>query len=227
MRPLQAELALQEQAGGSGWGPGCGFVPIYPAEGAAQGQDAMGWSPLHRDLSASQNQAEVAGGPLGEARLQAQGLALSDSGAGPGVSPLRIPRAGRWSPAQTQLPLSPDLGGWAGVPRTHGRIVGRPGEEEPLKALGVLRVQAVEQIARLLGVQQRQHGPVVVLVPAAHQLPRGTQHELLWGQRPGEPRSSHLLSPPRTADLLGGGSDLRATPPPSPGARKSLKEEAT
>lgn len=89
--------------------------------------------------------------------------------------------------AQLQPPCSLSLvGGPDRVPRTHRGIIRRPREEDPLKALGIPGVQAEEKVAGLLRIQQRQHGPVIVSVPTAHWLPRSPQHELLWGQRPGE-----------------------------------------
>lgn len=73
MRPLQA--GLSPGAGRSLWVG----TRSHPAEGAVQGKDAMGWSPLHADLAGSWSQAEAAGRHLGDARLQAQGLALSQT----------------------------------------------------------------------------------------------------------------------------------------------------
>lgn len=76
----------------------------------------------------------------------------------------------------------------AGLPQPGGRgahrgAVGGPGDEEPLVALGVLAVQAVQHVARLLLVQQGQHEGVVVGIPAPGQLFVGSQHELFWKEK--------------------------------------------
>lgn len=64
-------------------------------------------------------------------------------------------------------------------PRAHRGAVRGPGDEEPLVALGVLAVQAVQDVAGLLLIQQGQHEGVIVSVPAPRQLLVGSQHELL------------------------------------------------
>lgn len=51
-------------------------------------------------------------------------------------------------------------------PGAHRGAVGGPGDEEPLVALGVLAVQAVQDVAGLLLIQQGQHKGVIVSVPA-------------------------------------------------------------
>lgn len=66
---------------------------------------------------------------------------------------------------------------WCGA---HRGAVGGPGDEEPLIALGILAVQAVQHVARLLLVQQGQHKGVVVSIPAPGQLFVGSQHKLFW-----------------------------------------------
>lgn len=65
----------------------------------------------------------------------------------------------------------------------HRGAVRGPGDEEPLVALGVLAVQAVQHIARLLLVQQGQHEGIIVSVPAPGQLFVGSQHELFWKEK--------------------------------------------
>ena len=59
------------------------------------------------------------------------------------------------------------------------RLVRRPGYEDPLIALGVLSVQAIQDVAGLQLVQQGQQDTVIVLVPALLHLPVGPQHQLL------------------------------------------------
>lgn len=73
-----------------------------------------------------------------------------------------------------------------GITARHGAhrgAVGGPGDEEPLVALGVLAVQAVQHVARLLLIQQGQHEGIVVSVPAPGQLFVGSQHELFWKKK--------------------------------------------
>lgn len=65
---------------------------------------------------------------------------------------------------------------------THWRLVRRPGDEDPLVSLSVLRVQAVEDVAGLLRCEQRQQELVVILVPALRWLSTPVQHQLLCGQ---------------------------------------------
>lgn len=62
-------------------------------------------------------------------------------------------------------------------------VVRGPGDEEPLVALGVLAVQAIQHIARLLLIQQGQHEGIVVHVPAPGQLFVRSQNELLWKEK--------------------------------------------
>lgn len=59
------------------------------------------------------------------------------------------------------------------------RQVGGPGYEDPLVPLGILRVQAVKDVAGLLVVQEGQQEAIVVLVPALLWLSVGPQHQLL------------------------------------------------
>lgn len=90
-------------------------------------------------------------------------------------------------------------------PGAHRGAVRGPGDEEPLVALGVLAVQAVQDVAGLLLVQQGQHQGVVVGVPAPGQLFVGSQHELLCKEKTGkvvlDEGKAHLAGP--------GGSSLR------------------
>lgn len=65
---------------------------------------------------------------------------------------------------------------------THWRLVRRPGDEDPLVSLSVLRVQAVEDVAGLLRCEQRQQELVVIPVPALRWLSTPVQHQLLCGQ---------------------------------------------
>lgn len=58
-------------------------------------------------------------------------------------------------------------------------MVRRPGDEDPLIALSVLRVQPVQDVAGLLGVQQWKQEVVVVAVPALRRLSVCPQHQLL------------------------------------------------
>lgn len=204
MRPLQAGLSLARQ------GPGVGQVPSWcprsQQRAQCRGEEAVGrlgqqGESLPSPASGSQSQADMAGRAAGDPRALSLQLLWSRSQSNP---------AARDRPclAQTHRPR-PGVSGLGRGPGTHGGAVRRPGEEEPLEALGVLGVQAVEQVAGLLGVQERQHGPVIVLLPAAHRLPRRSQRELLWGQRPGEPKSH----PHPRLDL-----QPLATPPTFPGA---------
>ena len=63
---------------------------------------------------------------------------------------------------------------------THRGALRGPGQEQPLVALGVGGVQAVEQVAWHALVQQGQHVGVVLLVePLTHQ-PGLPQHQLFW-----------------------------------------------
>ena len=65
----------------------------------------------------------------------------------------------------------------------HRGAVRGPGDEEPLVALGVLAVQAVQHVARLLLIQQGKHEGIVVSVPAPGQLFVGSQHKLFWKEK--------------------------------------------
>ena len=65
---------------------------------------------------------------------------------------------------------------------SYWRLVRRPRDEDPLVALCILGVEAVQDVAGLLVVQERKQEVVVVQVPALVRLPAGTQHQLLWNQ---------------------------------------------
>lgn len=60
------------------------------------------------------------------------------------------------------------------------RLIWRPGEEKPLKAMLVLCVQTEQDVAWLQRVQQRQNTWVVVPVPALRGLSVWPQHQLLY-----------------------------------------------
>lgn len=59
---------------------------------------------------------------------------------------------------------------------THRRVVWGPGQEDPLVALVVGGVQAVEQVGGHVVLQQRQDIGVVLLVPLLTCLPGSPQH---------------------------------------------------
>lgn len=67
--------------------------------------------------------------------------------------------------------------------RAHRGVIRGPGDKEPLVALGVLAVQAVQHIARLLLVQQGQHKGIIVHVPTPGQLLVRPQNELFWKEK--------------------------------------------
>ena len=65
-----------------------------------------------------------------------------------------------------------------GATCTYWRLVRRPGDEDPLVSLGILGVEAVQDVARLLVVQQRKYEVVIVLVPALCRLSECPKHQL-------------------------------------------------
>lgn len=67
----------------------------------------------------------------------------------------------------------------AGI-ESYWRLVRRPGYEDPLVALCILGVEAVQDVAGLLVIEERKQEGIIVLVPALFWLPVGPQHQLLW-----------------------------------------------
>lgn len=77
--------------------------------------------------------------------------------------------------------------------RSYWGLVRRPWYEDPLVALCILGVKAVQDVAGLLVVQERKQEVIIILVPAFFGLSVGPQHQLLWKS---EQYSSHTLTPP-------------------------------
>lgn len=62
---------------------------------------------------------------------------------------------------------------------SYWRLIWRPGNKDPLVALSILGVKAVQDVAGLLVVQEGKQKSVIVLVPAFLWFSAGPEHQLL------------------------------------------------
>lgn len=88
---------------------------------------------------------------------------------------------------------------WRICGATYRRLIRGPRYEDPLVALCILGVEAVQDVAGLLLVQEGQQEVIVILFPALFWLPVGSQHQLLWKS---DHLSSHTFTPRYAARAL-------------------------